>query len=98
MDRPLLKKLRRRVAGRPPREQLVDDFLDGYVSWREAASWVGSAYRRWVDAPPAGRMPAFAEYVFALDREEQAAGAYRRLTQLVQDAEVEQRSAARPQP
>ncbi|HKP88492.1 MAG TPA: hypothetical protein VJT75_00820 [Thermoleophilaceae bacterium] len=98
MRRPRVKKLRHRIAHPPPGEQLVDDFLRGYVAWREACSSVASAYRRWACAPLASRTSAFAEYGSALDREEQAAGAYRRLTRLVQDAEAERRSAARPRP
>jgi hypothetical protein len=48
---------------------LDHDFLKRYVSWREEAATVQTAYEHW----QAGEMLAFAAYHAALDREEQAA-------------------------
>jgi hypothetical protein len=50
---------------------LNDEFLDSYVSWREEAATVQTAYDHW----QAGETLAFAAYHAALDREEQAAKA-----------------------
>ena len=48
-----------------------DEFLESYVSWREEAATVQTAYDQW----QAGEVLAFAAYRAALDREEQAAKA-----------------------
>ena len=50
---------------------LDDEFLESYVSWREEAATVQTAYDDW----RAGEALAFAAYRAALDREEQAAKA-----------------------
>jgi hypothetical protein len=50
---------------------LDDEFLERYVSWREEAATVQTAYDQW----QAGEALAFAAYRAALDREEQAAKA-----------------------
>jgi hypothetical protein len=50
---------------------LGDDYLESYVSWREEAATVQTAYDQW----QAGEALAFAAYHAALDREEQAAKA-----------------------
>jgi hypothetical protein len=52
---------------------LDDEFLESYVSWREEAATVQTAYDRWQVGEPL----AFAAYRAALDREEQAAKALR---------------------
>jgi hypothetical protein len=57
---------------------LTDDFLEGYVSWREESATVRNAYALWQDAQPQDQSVAFAAYGAALDREEQAARALRR--------------------
>jgi hypothetical protein len=53
---------------------LDDQFLESYVSWREEAATVQTAYDQW----QAGEALAFAAYRAALDREEQAANALSR--------------------
>jgi hypothetical protein len=50
---------------------LDDKFLESYVSWREEAATVQTAYDQW----QTGEALAFAAYHAALDREEQAAKA-----------------------
>ena len=52
---------------------LDDEFLESYVSWREEAATVQTAYDQW----QVGEALAFAAYRAALDREEQAAKALR---------------------
>ena len=59
--------------------KLVDDVIEGYVSWREESAAVTATYDRWSCAPREERSNAFQAYVAALDREEHAASAYRRL-------------------
>jgi hypothetical protein len=51
---------------------VTDDAMDAYVEWRQESAEVDSAYRRWSIAPPTDTALAFAAYVAALDREEQA--------------------------
>ena len=63
------------------RRQLVDAVIDGYVTWREQTLALDGAYGRWKHASRPDRTAAFDEYVFALDREEEAASAYRRLVE-----------------
>jgi hypothetical protein len=55
---------------------IVDDFLDSYVSWREACEEVRNAYECWRDCKPPQRTLGFKWYRAALDREEQAAGVH----------------------
>jgi hypothetical protein len=50
---------------------LDDELLESYVSWREEAATVRTAYDQWQK----GEALAFAAYRAALDREEQAAKA-----------------------
>ncbi|HUE26194.1 MAG TPA: hypothetical protein VMP89_05425 [Solirubrobacteraceae bacterium] len=61
--------------------QLVDAVIDGYVTWREQTLALDGAYRRWKHASRPDQTAAFDEYVFALDREEEAASAYRLLVE-----------------
>jgi hypothetical protein len=61
------------------RSQLIDAVMDGYVTWREQSAAVAAAYHDWTSALRDERATAFAAYAAALDREEQAACAYRRL-------------------
>ena len=58
------------------RDLAIDVLLEDYVSWREECVAVWSAYQRWADADRARRVPAYAEYAAALDREELAARIY----------------------
>lgn len=52
---------------------LADDYLEGYICWREAAAAVRQAYEGWNAAERPDRAAAFSAYVAALDREQQAA-------------------------
>ena len=54
----------------------VDELLERYVSWREECHAVRLAYQRWVDCARAEGRLAYAGYVAALDREQQAARTY----------------------
>ena len=60
---------------------LLDALIDSYVRWREESAAVDVTYRRWTYAETADRGLRFDEYVAALDREEYAASAYRRLVE-----------------
>ena len=61
------------------REALVNEAMTAYVAWREAATAVRDAYRRWQAAGREERYFAFAGYRSALEREEHAAAGYARL-------------------
>ena len=65
------------------RKQLLDDVMDGYVTWREESRTVAASYHSWVCAARDERGLAFDVYFAALDREEQAAADYRRLVEQV---------------
>jgi hypothetical protein len=54
-------------------DAIVDEFLESYVSWREACEDVCAAYERWGTSKPTQRTLAFGWYRAALDREEDAA-------------------------
>jgi hypothetical protein len=54
----------------------VDALLERYVYWREECIEVRETYRRWLDCARGLRGLAYAGYLAALDREEQAARAY----------------------
>ena len=54
------------------RSRLIDDAVDAYLEWREQSAAVQDAYRRWTTAAPGDTRVAFAAYVAALDREDQA--------------------------
>jgi hypothetical protein len=53
--------------------------LEGYLTWREESDAVASAYRQWLNAAPGESGAMFAAYQATLDREEDAAAAYKRL-------------------
>jgi hypothetical protein len=55
----------------------TDDFIESYVSWREACHAVAAAYLRWTRSPRHDRRVAFAAYQAALEREDRAADAHR---------------------
>lgn len=57
---------------------LVDDAVAAYLTWREHAGAVESAYRCWQSAESDEAEFAFAVYCAALDREERASAAYAR--------------------
>jgi hypothetical protein len=54
----------------------VDELLERYVSWREECCAVDLSYRRWGDSGVSEGQLAYAGYLAALDREEQAARVY----------------------
>jgi hypothetical protein len=54
----------------------IDELVECYVSWREECHAVGMAHERWVDSTRDEGRLAYAAYVAALDREEQAARTY----------------------
>jgi hypothetical protein len=60
---------------------LLDALIDSYVRWREESAAVNVTYRRWTHAEGERRGLLFDEYFAALDREEYAACAYRRLVE-----------------
>jgi hypothetical protein len=53
-----------------------DELLECYITWRAACRAVRLAYQWWLDSPRGEGELAYAGYVAALDREEQAAGGY----------------------
>jgi transcription initiation factor TFIIIB Brf1 subunit/transcription initiation factor TFIIB len=55
---------------------VIDDLLEGYVSWREACQSVRLAYERWMASDRGEHGLAYAGYLAALDREERAARTY----------------------
>lgn len=63
----------------------VDKMLDAYVDWHEACLLVSDGYRNWSSATGPDVTAAFAGYMGALDREEQAAEVYARLVRRVGD-------------
>jgi hypothetical protein len=65
-----------RRAAADAEARLADDFLDGYVYWREACDAVRAAYERWRGGQRPDRPAAFAVYQAALDQEERAALAF----------------------
>jgi hypothetical protein len=62
---------------------LVDDMIDGYVSWREECRAVDTSYQNWSHAGRKDRELAFSAYIAALDREERAAATYRSLAERI---------------
>ncbi|HWC86417.1 MAG TPA: hypothetical protein VG388_07755 [Solirubrobacteraceae bacterium] len=62
---------------------LVDDMIDGYVSWREECRAVDASYQNWSRAEREDRELAFTAYLAALDREERAAAMYRSLAERI---------------
>ena len=54
----------------------VDALLERYIYWREECIEVRESYRRWLDCERGAGRLAYAGYLAALDREEQAACAY----------------------
>ncbi|MEA2160048.1 MAG: hypothetical protein QOD66_2428 [Solirubrobacteraceae bacterium] len=54
----------------------IDALVELYVCWREECRAVRDAYEWWGDSDRGQRTLAYAGYVAALDREQQAAYAY----------------------
>ncbi len=68
----------------PPDElppDLLDEFIESLISWREEAAGVRSAYTAWRTAVGADEVLAFAIYRAALEREEFAANVLREWAQ-----------------
>ena len=63
--------------------RLIDDAWDAYADWRQESMSVVDAYGRWASSPAADAGLAFAAYVAALDREEQAERSYANLIRRV---------------
>jgi hypothetical protein len=61
------------------KSKLIDAVMDIYITWREQAAAVESAYRAWTSAAAHERASAYASYAQALDCEELAANEYRRM-------------------
>jgi hypothetical protein len=57
-------------------DQLVDRLIELYVAWREESRSVRLAYELWADADRGEGKLAYAGYLAALDREQQAARVY----------------------
>jgi hypothetical protein len=60
------------------KSELVDEAMDCYVDWREECAAVEAAYGRWSSTSPEAAELPYAAYSAALDREQSAAGVYRR--------------------
>jgi hypothetical protein len=58
------------------RRRWIDAVFDLYLCWREECQAVEQAYQWWTDSDRGHRALAYAGYVAAVDREEQAARAY----------------------
>ena len=76
---------------RPPkthaaRLEFLDALMDSYLHWRDESRAVAESYRNWGSATLPDREGAFDEYLAALDREERAAGGYRRAVEQTQRA------------
>jgi hypothetical protein len=71
-------KLKR--SSRSPEQSLafLDAQMESYMRWRAESTSAARSYRDWECAPPDDRAMAFGSYLAALDREEMAAGDYRR--------------------
>jgi hypothetical protein len=63
--------------------RLIDEMIDGYVSWREECAAVHRSYENWDRAERQDRDLAYAAYRAALDREEHAAATYRSLAEQI---------------
>jgi hypothetical protein len=59
-----------------PCPSTIDEFLESYVSWREASHDVRTAHEHWRECEQHGRRFAFESYRAALDWEEHAARIY----------------------
>jgi hypothetical protein len=60
---------------------LIDEWIDCYVSWREACGAVATSYATWSGAEHEDRNLAYSAYNAALDREERAAASYQSLAE-----------------
>jgi hypothetical protein len=85
----VIKRVLPKRSSPKPVDAAADEFLESYVSWREACEDVRSAYESWRSCKPPQRVLGFKAYRAALDREEHAAHAHSRWV-------AELRAAARP--
>jgi hypothetical protein len=76
-----LKRIRRNTTHS---DDLLCDQMESYVNWRAQSRLVAESYRAWRRAGTSERQSEFARYLAALDREELAAGDYRRTLELVE--------------
>jgi hypothetical protein len=67
---------------------VADEFVDGYICWREECVAVESAYEQWRGMEGRDRPVAYAAYRAALDREEHAAQVFRDCAERVFGATV----------
>jgi hypothetical protein len=54
----------------------IDELVERYISWHQESYAVRIAYQQWASSGRGERRLAYAGYVAALDREEQAARTY----------------------
>jgi hypothetical protein len=66
-------------------EQRTQALEDEYANWQRENEAVSDSYQSWTRAPRDEHWLAYAAYLAALDREEHAAWAYRRLVEQAQD-------------
>jgi hypothetical protein len=66
---------------------LIDEFLESYLYWRDAAADVHSAYQCWGACDPPQRVLGFESYRAALDREEHAASVHCASTERLRDSQ-----------
>jgi hypothetical protein len=78
------------------RDRMVDRLIEAYVSWREACLQVSDTYGCWASERGTGATLAFASYMTALDREENAAEAYASLVRRASRIVSNEHDAAEP--
>jgi hypothetical protein len=64
-------------------QKRVDDLVDTYMRWRQAAANVRERYESWSSAPRSDLLTRYASYVAALDGEGHAAADYAQQVQQV---------------
>lgn len=77
-------------------EELVDEMLDRYITWRHDAAAAADAYARWSNASPPDKAWRFSDFFSALAREESSASAYALITKKVEQALIAQDRAQTP--
>jgi hypothetical protein len=77
-----MRWMRASVRTPPVRDRCSETFLARYLKWREQCDAVERAYAAWARSGRSGRDVAFDGYRAALDRESNAASAYRRAASL----------------
>jgi hypothetical protein len=69
----------------PESPWLDEEFVQSYARWREESAAVRSAYEQWGSAERRDRTLSWSAYQAALDREEEAAHAYRECAERIAD-------------